>query len=439
MSGKNRAGQGTRGWRWQIAAMSISLSCSACAGLPANDAVISSPAPAEMAPEQHTTTPAQMQRPTAGSPASTGRVRLGRPTGAGASPIQQVAHQEALPACPPEAISAYPHDPRMPVAGANPFAIGMPACDVVCQPSPYKYPDEYLCDGGDREWPVHYEADQRMGLDTEDTVAEFRDHLGKDALTKSNRVCVYAPRFAAVRSVSVPHEEGTFRELARLDSAGTGTEVTARMVSQLGNRNLAAGGMQMRSRASGLESERLAGNVEQRLLPRAHDKVINIYQDLNFFQSGTLEQSDIARLNHGINAALAWNRDQTPIIQGKVESPVTGLFDIQATALTVIEVNDEPGELRIVKVADKATAEVGEIVTFSIRYDNPGPNPVHAVRIIDNLTPRLEYVQDSATSEAAGRLVVQDNGEGSLVLIWELSEPVPSKSGGVVTFQARVR
>ena len=35
-------------------------------------------------------------------------------------------------------------------SGENPFAIGMPACDVSCQPSPFHYPDEYLCDGGDR-------------------------------------------------------------------------------------------------------------------------------------------------------------------------------------------------------------------------------------------------------------------------------------------------
>jgi uncharacterized repeat protein (TIGR01451 family) len=84
-------------------------------------------------------------------------------------------------------------------------------------------------------------------------------------------------------------------------------------------------------------------------------------------------------------------------------------------------------------------AQSGDIVEFTIRYDNLGPNTVHHVRIADNLTPRLAYVDDSATSDREGRLVVQDNGEGSLVLVWELTNPLPPKTGGVVSFKARIR
>jgi len=61
------------------------------------------------------------------------------------------------------------------------------------------------------------------------------------------------------------------------------------------------------------------------------------------------------------------------------------------------------------------------------------------VVIVDNLTPRLEYVDDSATCDLNGHLVTEDNGEGSLVLKWELDEPLAGRTGGVVTFQARVR
>ncbi len=121
--------------------------------------------------------------------------------------VQQVAYQAVGPACPPDAITSCPPEPRMPFSPMNPYGIGMPIYDVVNQPSPQHYPDEYLCDGGDREIPVHYYEDTRQGLDTEDTIAEFTDHKGKQRTSKSNKVCVYAPRFASVRSVSLPHEE----------------------------------------------------------------------------------------------------------------------------------------------------------------------------------------------------------------------------------------
>ncbi len=355
------------------------------------------------------------------------------------SAIQLAGHEASVVQCPPEAIDACPPDPRQPVAGPYPYGIGMAACDVMCQPSPHLYPDEYLCDGGDREWPVHYGEDSRLGLDTEDTVAEFKTHHGQEGLTRSNRVCVYAPRFASVRSVSLPYEEGNFRELGGVQHAGFGSEVRARMAITQGNKNIAASGALIRSRASGLESEQMPTDVQQRLRPQVHDKVLNAYEDINFFNTGLLDQSAVARLNLGIHAAMIWSREQSPVIQGKLETATTGVSEIRATALTVIEEDDTPGTLRIVKAADKSTAEVGDVVTFTIRYDNLGTNPVSTVRIIDNLTPRMEYVDDSATCDVAGRLVVQDNGEGSLILIWELAEPVPGKTGGVVSFKARVR
>jgi len=53
-----------------------------------------------------------------------------------------------------------------------------------------------------------------------------------------------------------------------------------------------------------------------------------------------------------------------------------------------------------VKLADKQIAKPGDIVTFTIRYDNIGDREVHDVVIIDNLTPRLEYIEDSAECDA---------------------------------------
>jgi uncharacterized repeat protein (TIGR01451 family) len=78
-------------------------------------------------------------------------------------------------------------------------------------------------------------------------------------------------------------------------------------------------------------------------------------------------------------------------------------------------------------------------VTFAIRYENKGEREVTDVRIIDNLTPRLEYIEDSATSDRDGEINIQDNGEGSLVLTFTLDAPLKEKTRGVITFQCRVR
>jgi uncharacterized repeat protein (TIGR01451 family) len=358
------------------------------------------------------------------------------------SDIVPVAYSAApAPQCPPEAIIRCPPEPRWPVAGPNPWAVGMPWVDAACQPSPHWYPDEYLCDGGDREDPVHYHSDRRMGLDTEDTVAEFVDHRGKQRTVPSNKVCVYAPRFAAVRTVSLLREEGTYQELVSVDHTHQGGEVRTRLAPHLGNRHIALHGMQSRARASGLDGDVLPGDVEHRQRPQIADKVLNTFQDFNFFQLGTLEQGEVARLNLGIRAALVWSREEYPVIQAKTDQPVTGLSDIHSAVLTVVDdtPSDQPGQLRLVKVADRHAAQPGDVITFTIRYDNFGPRELHQVRIVDNLTPRLEYVDDSTTSDRTGRLTVEDNGEGSVVLIWEFDEPLAPNSGGVVTFQAKVR
>lgn len=435
MQTRSRFGNFAADWSRTLAGLGLALSCSACTGLPQQSPSFSQATPPHVRPEPGMQT---------GQAAGAVRIRqpsqsLRESTEGSSSSIALASYAQPASNCPPEAIISCPPEPRYPVPGQNPYGVGMAVCDVNCYPHPSHFPDEYLCDGGDREWPVHYGEDVRLGLDTEDTVAEFQTHHGRQGLTKSNKVCVYSPRFAAVRSVSLPHEEGNFREVAGLDQTGFGGEMRTRLTSTHKNLNVAAGGALVRSRASGLESEQIVTNVVQRLRPVAHDKVLNTFQDIGFFRSGTLEQGDLARLNLGIRAALVWSREQTPVIQGKIESATTGLSEMHASALTIVEHDDRPGTLRIVKAADKHEAEIGDVITFTIRYDNLGANPVASVRILDNLTPRLEYVDDSATCDVAGRLVVQDNGEGSLVLIWELDEPVPARSGGVVTFQARVR
>lgn len=206
-------------------------------------------------------------------------------------------------------------------------------------------------------------------------------------------------------------------------------------------KNDMSGRVLVRSRASGLESDQFHGNVSGARSLIIHEKLLNVYQDLAFVQTGKLDSNDSARLNFGLQAAFIWTREQYPVIEAKTETAVVGEYSAHTATITGIDDkgSDKPGDLRVVKLADKQTAVPGEVIEFTIRYDNLGPNTVHHVRIVDNLTPRLAYVDDSATSDREGRLVVHDNNEGSLVLVWELTNPLPPQTGGVVSFKARIR
>ena len=62
--------------------------------------------------------------------------------------------------------------------------------------------DEYLEDGGDRDVQVNLGPEGEVrGLELEDTVAIYDTIDGRTIIEPSNRVCLYSPRFAAVRKV----------------------------------------------------------------------------------------------------------------------------------------------------------------------------------------------------------------------------------------------
>ena len=65
--------------------------------------------------------------------------------------------------------------------------------------------DEYLCDGGDYVTPAGVRADWSItGLEQEDAIGHYDTVDGRTIITPSNRVCIYAPRFAAVRRYGNP-------------------------------------------------------------------------------------------------------------------------------------------------------------------------------------------------------------------------------------------
>ena len=95
--------------------------------------------------------------------------------------------------------------------------------------------------------------------------------------------------------------------------------------------------------------------------------------------------------------------------------------------------------LVICKWPDKCDLQLGDLVTFYLRYKNEGSHPITGVVVSDSLTARLEYVPNSARSDRDALFTTTPNEADSSVLRWEITGALPGGQTGTVCFQARVR
>jgi uncharacterized repeat protein (TIGR01451 family) len=301
------------------------------------------------------------------------------------------------------------------------------------------FPDEYLCDGGDRSHPVHFDQFNMLGLDTEDTIVQYADDTGKKHLKPTNRVCIYAPRLAAVTVINTVGEDTGFTRAGSSFVTHRGGDLRARQRSLDHQRNEATQRMVTRLRGSGLATQQQPLEVARDLAVATHVQALVAVGAHSFLRTGIFKQADEAVIAERVQAAAAWTKIQSVIIAGTVEGSGETVARKAPLDLTGVDIRRSIGKLRIVKMADKKQAERGDVVTFTIRYDNVGERSLTDVTITDNLTPRLEYVEDSGTSDRDGRLDTVDNGEGSKILKWTFDKPLEGRTGGVVTFQAKVK
>jgi uncharacterized repeat protein (TIGR01451 family) len=302
-----------------------------------------------------------------------------------------------------------------------------------------EYPDEYLFDGGDRALPVHYDSHGMMGLESEDTVVEYADDEGRERVKPTNRVAVYSPRFAAVSSIRATSEEVAINKLAGAFQTvrDISMENQQRLVGH--QQNVTSSRVHTRSRGSEVDGQSQPNGVDQMVMVSGHAQALNVFEDLVFIRTGQFDRNQEARLSQAIQAAQLWTREQSPAIAGTTaeSNEVYDWFNV--AELVGLEDRRKKGDLRIVKLADRQLAKAGDEITFTIRYDNVGDRELRDIVITDNLSPRLEYVPDSATSDREGRLIEDTSNDGTLILRWELTTALPGKTGGVVTFKATVK
>lgn len=329
----------------------------------------------------------------------------------------------------PQAPSMAPY-----TAGPQPYAGWRP--DGLPAPWPL---DEWIFDGGDANLPAVVDPDWRVrGLDVEDAVGHFDTLDGATVVSPSNRVAIYAPRFAAVRQTRgvIASQSGEYLagmiDASRLNGQDEHAPVTTTLQpiqpqTELGQRNP----------ISLLERQAIRRLDGARLLARFTD-TLQLYEDFHLTRTGEFLAGEKPRLAKSMDAAMTWTDRKA--VQVIVDEDVA-LTEKSASKPEEALIYERQGTpcIRVVKMASKGAALPGEEIEFTLRYDNVGEQLVGNVTILDNLTTRLEYIEGTAQSSREAEFFVEENEARSLVLRWEIKAPLPVGQGGIVRFKARVR
>jgi uncharacterized repeat protein (TIGR01451 family) len=265
-----------------------------------------------------------------------------------------------------------------------------PVYDPVIGP---RHPSEFVTvfDGGDTGGPAGVGRGGKIkGLDPTDTIAEYTDSRGNPRLAVSNRVGLCVPRFIVFHS-----------EI---------TAASSTMRTSLSN----AFGLQSPSATAGQVALQQQGQLQR--------------------TEGVTTQMRLSSLFH-MSATSVTGRVQGLDI--KTSRSKTEFVAAVAIGPTTPEAADGP--LRIIKWPDKDCVNVGDIVTFYLKYSNTGGQPIANIVVADSLTARLEYVKGSTKTDRDATFTMEPNEVGSQVLRWQITGELQPREHGIIAFQVRVR
>lgn len=332
--------------------------------------------------------------------------------------------------------------------GAGAMPCGCSSCDVAgayatatdCVTTAGWSANEWLCDGGDRASGVAVSPDWEVyGLDTEDTIAHYDTLDGRTLVEASNRVCIYAPRFGAVRSVTVPvASQQIDAPRGMLLPEGAGRIVEAELATTTLQQEQLQGHVEF-TLPSSYKQKQVQGVASLALLPLGFHRRFAPYENLELIRTGVASSNEEAWLVEAMLAAIAWTSDlgTQVVLEGRPAVALTG--DQRAQVVYTVEDLRNHPKLRVVKVASTGVALPGDTVDFTLRFDNVGDAPLGNIVLMDNLTARLEFVEGSAQSSREANFSTEKNEAESVVLRWEFTEALEPGEGGIVRFTCRVR
>lgn len=339
-----------------------------------------------------------------------------------------------------------------PSAGRCPFTCGPTPCPLPSGPAcpplepgtrPLLPRDEYLCDGGDHGAKAGAGVGGAIrGIDPRDAVVRFDvgiESYPDPKILPTNRVCIYAPRFAEVR-VSTGTIENveihgvTLNTLTQRPVQAEKTDDIRRLVQNQSaelardrRRVQAARGQVYPGVGSEVRGAMGYGNVQQ---PKIGSQAQAAGTERR--RQAPVVARDKVKLS-GIKTA------ESPVIADLVQGTGEAVRSQPTLEMTGVETPPNRPGLAVVKRVDVTEAEPGDVVTYAIAYRNMGNTPIRSVSIVDSLLPRLEYVAGTAKGPKGAAFSVAENQVGSTELRWDLRETIPPGASGYVSFQAVVR
>jgi uncharacterized repeat protein (TIGR01451 family) len=312
--------------------------------------------------------------------------------------------------------------------------------------------EECLHDGGDIGPRAGIGPDGRLaGVDPSDSVAEYADSKGRRQVTVSNRICLCVPRFAVVRAECPISRYDSAVALGGAYAVLNQNQLEMRVPSREAEQIKPVLAMTGRKRPTEALARQGVGVLARVEVLQPIEIEIGPVALVGTNAARTLTEQQRARLARQVELARALSRSERTQEVGQtvgtaVLGKVAGLDTISASVETrdlTVCCNEPPRlpdrPLYLFKWADARAAQVGEVVTFYLKYSNHGGQPITDIAVVDSLTGRLEYVAGSAKSNRAAVFTTQENEAGSVILRWEVSGRLLPGESGVVRFQARIR
>lgn len=253
------------------------------------------------------------------------------------------------------------------------------------------HPSDFVSvfDGGDIGVGAGFDAAGRLrGVDPSDTVASYIDSKGSKKIAVSNRVALCIPRYILLKSEFIPNIRATI---------ATPDKVLAQKAP---------------------------------VIAESHFELITRVQKL---------QLELARRT--ARPSVAANVYATTVLANLKSTRISVSIQVPETlnGAKIPDLRKEDGPLLICKWPDRPGANIGDTLTFSLKYTNTGQLPMTDVVVVDNLTPRFEYVPGTSKTDRVGVFTFQPNDAGSQLLRWEFTGDLPPGESGLITFQVRIR
>ncbi len=171
--------------------------------------------------------------------------------------------------------------------------------------------DEYIFDGGDQDGGVKVRPDwQLVGLDSEDTIAHYDTLDGRTCVKPTNRVCIYAPRFAAVRQVTLPYGENQLVRAGGVDMPiGPVGQDDVQPVTTAVQPIQPVGELGHRGPVTFLDRTPLVGLIAQTVIRATVDR-LKPYENFDLVRYGIAQENEKPFLAISVQSAITWTLDQ---------------------------------------------------------------------------------------------------------------------------------